>query len=316
MTLRTRIPDAQTNPHFGKKPEERTWQELVQSGIVVIDKPAGPTSHQVSAYVQRILHIQKAGHSGTLDPQVTGLLVTGLGEATKAVHHLLRSGKQYVCVMHIHQPVEEYLLRKTLKEFVGKITQLPPVKSAVKRQERERNIYDLQVLEIDGQDALFKVDCQAGTYIRKLCHDIGQALKVGAHMAALRRTRVAQFTEDRAVTLQNLTDAYVAAQNNKPELLRSMLLPVESVVEDMKKIVVQDSAINALAHGVQLKVPGIVAYEDSIRAGDTVAVMSLKGELVLVGTAKLDGDKLGGTSGLAVKTERVYINPKHYPRMQ
>jgi H/ACA ribonucleoprotein complex subunit 4 len=312
----TRIPDAQTNPKFGKRPEERTWRELVNYGVVVIDKPAGPTSHQVSAYVQKILGIDKAGHSGTLDPQVTGVLVTGVGEATKAVHHLLTSGKQYVCIMHLHKPIEEYQLRKVLADFTGIIKQLPPVKSAVKRQIRERTVYDVKIIEIRGQDILFSMDCQAGTYVRKFCHDVGQALGCGAHMAALRRTRVAHFTESQAVTLQTLTDAFVAAQNGNEKELMTMLRPVEEAVAHLPKIVMLDSAINALSHGVQLKVPGIVAFDDSIRRGKPVALYSIKGEVIATAIAQMDAGQLSGQSGLATKTERVYISPDTYPRMQ
>jgi H/ACA ribonucleoprotein complex subunit 4 len=315
MALIQRV-QAETNPHFGKRPEERTWKELITNGVVVIDKPAGPTSHQVSAYVQQILQIDKAGHSGTLDPNVTGVLVTGLGEATKVVHHLLVSGKEYIGILHLHKPVPEYELRKVMNQFIGKITQLPPVKSAVKRQERERNIYDFKVIELTGQDVLFVANVQAGTYIRKLCHDLGRALGVGGHMAALRRTRVAHFTEAQAVTLQTLKDAYVYAKQGQPEQLLKIILPVESAVSHMKKIIVLDSAINAITHGVQLKVPGIAAYDDEIKAGDTVAVYSLKGELVCVGEARLDANRLSGNSGLAVKTARVYLAPETYPRMQ
>lgn len=316
MPLITRVPDAQPSTKFGKAPSERTWQDLIKNGVVVIDKPAGPTSHQVSAYVQKILGIDKAGHSGTLDPQVTGVLVTGLGEATKAVHHLLTSGKQYVCIMHIHKPVEEYKLRQVMADFTGRIKQLPPVKSAVKRVVRERTIYDVKVIEIQGQDVLFSMDCQAGTYVRKFCHDIGQALGCGAHMAALRRTRVAHFSEKEAVTLQTLTDAYVAAKNGNPAELMTMLKPVEDAVAHLPKIVVMDSAINALTHGVQLKVPGIAAYDDTIKRGQTVALYSLKDEVVATAIAQMDAGQMGGTSGLATKTERVYLAPDVYPRMQ
>lgn len=315
MALVTRI-EAQTNPHFGKQSQERSWRELIQNGIIVVDKPAGPTSHQVSAYVQKILGIKKAGHSGTLDPNVTGVLVIGLGEATKAVHHLLRSGKEYVGVMHLHKPVEEYALRKAISDFTGTITQLPPVKSAVKRVHRERNIYSFELIEADGQDILFRVSCQAGTYIRKLCHDLGEHLGVGGHMATLRRTRVAQFTEASAVTLQTLTDAYVNATEGNPAAMQRMLFFVETAVEHLKRIVILDSAVNALTHGVQLKVPGIAAYDDAIRKGDEIALYTLKGELVATATAMLDGDKLGGTSGLAAKTTRVYLAADAYPRMQ
>ncbi len=316
MTLVTRIPDAQTNPKHGCAPSDRPWQERIHNGVIVLDKPAGPTSHQVSAYAQQILGIDKAGHSGTLDPQVTGVLVTGLGEATKVVHHLLVSGKQYVCVMHIHAPVEEYALRKVLQDFTGKIMQMPPVKSAVKRQLRERTIYQVKIIEILGQDVLFSMDCQAGTYVRKFCHDIGQALGCGAHMAMLRRTRVADFTEAQAVSLQDLTDALVHAKAGEPTALLKMIMPVEAAVAHLPQIVILDSAINALTHGVQLKMPGIVAYDDSIKQGQLVRVMTLKGELVLTGAALRDAAAFTATNGMAVKTERVYLHSELYPRMQ
>ncbi|MEK6922103.1 MAG: RNA-guided pseudouridylation complex pseudouridine synthase subunit Cbf5, partial [Nanoarchaeota archaeon] len=157
--------EAETSPKFGKKPEERTTKEHVTLGIVNIDKPAGPTSHQVSGYVKQILHLSKAGHSGTLDPNVTGVLPIALSEATKVIQALLPAGKEYICIMHLHGDYSEEQIRKTCASFIGKIKQLPPLKSAVKREWRYRKIYYLDVLEIDGRDVLFRVGCQAGTYI-------------------------------------------------------------------------------------------------------------------------------------------------------
>jgi predicted RNA-binding protein (TIGR00451 family) len=148
---------------------KRPIAELLDYGIINIDKPKGPTSHQVADFVQKILKIPKSGHSGTLDPGVTGSLPIAINKATRIVQALLIAGKEYVCVMHIHKEIEEKKIKKVLKDFTGKITQLPPVKSAVVRQERERSIYYIDLLEIEGQDVLFKVGCQAGTYIRKLC---------------------------------------------------------------------------------------------------------------------------------------------------
>jgi H/ACA ribonucleoprotein complex subunit 4 len=199
--------DAKTSEQWGKRPERRTTQELISSCIAVIDKPDGPSSHQVSAYVKQIMGADLAGHSGTLDPGVTGVLPVAIGRATRIVNSLLNAGKEYVCIMHVHQPVDEEKLRSTISSFVGKIKQLPPIKSAVKRQWRYRKVYYIDVLEIKGQDVLFIVGCQAGTYIRKLCHDIGIQLSCGAHMAQLRRTKAASFSETQAVTLQDLIDA-------------------------------------------------------------------------------------------------------------
>jgi len=159
----------ETSPKFGAYPDRRPAEELINYGIVNIDKPKGPTSHQVSAYVQQILKIGKSGHSGTLDPKVTGVLAIALGRATRVSQYLLKAGKEYVAIMHLHKEVKEDKIKKVCKEFVGKIKQLPPIKSAIKRQVRERKIYYLEILEIKEKDVLFRVGCQAGTYIRKLC---------------------------------------------------------------------------------------------------------------------------------------------------
>ncbi|MBR9700767.1 RNA-guided pseudouridylation complex pseudouridine synthase subunit Cbf5 [Candidatus Woesearchaeota archaeon] len=160
---------AKTSNKFGKKPSERSVKELLERGIVVIDKPPGPTSHQVSAYVQKILKIPKSGHSGTLDPGVTGVLPVALNKGTRIVQSLLTAGKEYICLMHLHKEVPREQLDEVLKQFIGKIKQLPPIKSAVKRRWRYRKIYYLELLDVQGQEILFRVGCQAGTYIRKLC---------------------------------------------------------------------------------------------------------------------------------------------------
>lgn len=306
---------AETSPLHGKRPEERTIAELLERGIVVIDKPSGPTSHQVSAYVQRILGKSKSGHSGTLDPGVTGVLPVALGSGTRIVQSLLTAGKEYVCLMHLHQEVPEERLREVLATFVGKIKQLPPIKSAVKRQWRFRKIYYLEVLDIQGSDVLFVVGCQAGTYIRKLCHDIGETLGCGAHMAQLRRTKAAAFGETHAVTLQDLTDAFHYYQSEgKEEALRRMLLPIESGVSHLAKVWIDDSAVEPLCQGVQLKVPGIVRLDNDIQTEDLVAVMTLKDELVLVGKALMPSKGMMGNKGIAIQSEQVFMVAGTYPK--
>src|SRR3989338_2496513 len=139
-------------------------EELINYGIVNIDKPAGPTSHQVSDYVQKILGISKAGHSGTLDPGVTGVLPIALGRATRIVQNLLTAGKEYVAIMYLHKEVSEKEINEAVKKFTGKIKQLPPIKSAVKRRLRTREVYYVEIMEIEDREVLFRIGCQAGTY--------------------------------------------------------------------------------------------------------------------------------------------------------
>jgi H/ACA ribonucleoprotein complex subunit 4 len=308
--------ESETSPKYGKPPASRSTAELIQSGIVIIDKPDGPSSHQVSAYVKQILKLDAAGHSGTLDPAVTGVLPVALGSGTRIVQSLLTAGKEYVCLMHLHKEVPEEKLRQVIQDqFVGKIKQLPPIKSAVKRQWRFRKVYYIDILDIQGQDVLFVVGCQAGTYIRKLCHDIGTALGVGAHMAQLRRSKAAGFTESHIATLQDLIDGlhyYKEERNEKP--LRNILLPIESGVNHIPKIWVHDSAVDALCNGVQLKLPGISKLDSDIQAEDLVAVMTLKEELVLVGQALMPSKTMMGEKGIAVKTQQVFMKTGTYPK--
>ncbi len=306
--------EAETDEKYGCKPEERKTEDIINYGIVNIDKPKGPTSHQVSDYVQKILHINKSGHSGTLDPAVTGVLPIALGRGTRIVQALLTAGKEYVAIMHLHKEVEEEILKDAInKHFIGQIKQLPPVKSSVKRQLRTRTIYYLDILEIDGKDVLFKVGSQAGTYIRKLIHDIGQKLKVGAHMAELRRTKAGPFDESTLFTLHELQDAYYFwKEENNEKFLRKVIQPVENGAKHLPKIWVFDSTVESLCHGTDLKVPGISKLNNNINKEETVAIMTLKEELVALGTAKISSDEMMKEKGLAVQTEKVFMMPGVY----
>jgi tRNA pseudouridine(55) synthase len=159
-----------TDPKVGKSPKDRNVSELLDLGIINLDKPANPTSHEVTAWVKRILGIKKAGHGGTLDPAVTGSLPIALGRATRALQVLLPAGKEYICIMKSHAPVSTQQLRSVLENFQGKIYQTPPLRSNVKRRLRVRKIYKLKLLEhSDSQFSLLHIECEAGTYIRKLC---------------------------------------------------------------------------------------------------------------------------------------------------
>lgn len=310
---------APTNPRWGGDPNKRPMNELLNFGVVIVDKPPGPSSHQVSAYTKEILHIKKAGHSGTLDPKVTGVLPVCLGSGTRLAQSTLIAGKEYITLMHLHRLVEEYEIRKLLAAFIGKIKQLPPIKSAVKRQVRERNIYYLELLDIKGQDVLFKAGTQAGTYIRKLCHDMGVMVKdkdgsVGAHMVELRRSKAGPFTEEQSCTLHDLKDAYHYYEKGDESRLRKLVLPGEQALSHLKKIWVFDQAVHTLCNGVQLKVPGISKLDDDIKKDDPVAVFTLKNEAILVGTARLSSKQMMGESGVAVKTAQVFMPSGIYPK--
>lgn len=309
--------EAVTDPNYGSNPNERPIEDHISRGIINLDKPSGPTSHEVDSWVKKILEVEKTGHGGTLDPKVTGVLPIGIDHATRVIQMLLGADKEYVCLMRLHEVVDSERIRNMLDEFQGKIFQTPPLKSAVKRELRVRNVYYVDILEIDGRDVLFKIGCEGGTYIRKYCHDVGEALGTGAHMAELRRTRSGPFTEDDLITLQDLTDAYyIWKEEGDESYLRDCIRPMERAVELIPKIVVRDSAVDAICHGADLAAGGIVSIQDEIRKGDTVAVMTLKGELVATGESlKESKEILKANKGIMIDVNKVFMDPQTYPKM-
>jgi len=246
---------------------------------------------------------------------VHGVLPIALGRATRIVQVLLKAGKEYVGIMHLHKDIDEKKIKEVIKNnFTGKIKQIPPLKSAVKRVLRTREIYYFDILEKEEKDVLFVVGCEAGTYIRKLIHDLGQKLKIGAHMLELRRTKAGPFNEDTIFSLQDLADAFYFYKNEKNDkFLRKVIQPVENAVKHLPKIWVLDNTVDTLCHGASLNIPGISKLNDDIKKQDTVAIMTLKNELVALGTASLNSEyMLKKDKGLAVKTEKVFMEAGTY----
>ena len=299
---------SEADSDFGKNPNERTIEELIKTAVIVVDKHSGPTSHQVTDWVKNIFSVNKAGHAGTLDPAVTGVLPVALENSAKAMQLLMGLDKEYVGVMRLHKDIEENVLREEILNFIGKIKQRPPVRSAVARKERVREIYFFDILEIEGRNILFKSGVQAGTYIRKLVHDIGKNIG-GANMTELRRTRVGNFTEEKSFPLVKIKDAYEFWKEGDEKLLRRMLIPVDfAIAESVKKIFVKDSAIPNITNGSPIYPNGITRIEKNILAGETVAVYSIKEELIAIGITRMDSEKmLSAKKGIAVRTDRVII---------
>lgn len=312
--------EQESNEEYGKRPTERSIEELVRSSVIIVDKHSGPTSHQVTKWVSEIFGVDKAGHTGTLDPAVTGVLPTALCDATKAMPVLMGLVKEYVGVMRLHNTIDDDLLRKTFADFVGKIKQTPPVKSAVARKLREREIYFFDIIEIteNGRDVLFHIGCEAGTYIRKLCHDVGVVLGVGAHMAELRRTKVGNFTEKQSHSLIEIKDAYEFWKENGNETaLRKFLIPTEYSILHVKRVFIKDSAVHAITHGSPLYAPGISKIQKGIVRGETVVTYTLKDELVALGIAKKTSEEMMKTKrGVVIRTDRVFMKKGVYPKGQ
>lgn len=307
-----------TNDDYGCDPFNRPIEEHITHGVINLDKTSGPTSHEIDAWVKRILHVDKTGHSGTLDPKVTGILPIGVGSATRVIQLLLIAPKEYVCLMRLHQDVDEKKVRAMFEKFTGKIFQTPPVKSAVKRELRARNIYYSTIHEIEGRDVLFRIGCESGTYVRTYCHNIGEALGCGAHMAELRRTKVGPFDEsENLITLQDLTDAYYYyAEEGDESYIRNVIMPMEVATEHLPKVIIRDSAVGAICHGADLAAGGIVSMSDNLQYNDVVAIMTLKGELVASAKALLGLEEImNADSGIMFETDKVFMEPDVYPSM-
>ena len=307
--------NASTSPNFGKSPRERSVDELLNSGFIVLDKPLGPTSHQIDSWVKLIFENDRVGHHGTLDPNATGVLPIGIGDATRALQALLYGGKEYIGIMKLHKDADQKKIIETCKRFVGEITQLPPVRSAVKRVKRKRNIYYIEVIQIKDKDVLFRVGCESGTYIRTLAVDIGKKLKTGAHLLELRRTRVGNLKETDLVKLQDVKDAYIFwKEDGNEKFIRNTVHPMEKALEHLPKIVIRDSAVDALCHGANLAVPGVVQIDTDIKKNDLVAVLTLKGEgVALVNTLMTTEDIIQKDKGVCANLERVLMKKNTYP---
>lgn len=306
-----------TNDAYGVYYDKRSIEQLLNYGFILLDKPNGPTSHETVAWVKKILNVPKAGHSGTLDPQVSGILPIGLGEATKALIVLLLGPKEYHSLGRLHSLPSKEKLQEVLKLLTGKIYQKPPQRSSVSRQTRVRTIYEIEVIEQVERLLLLRILCEAGTYIRKIFYDMGEILGPGATMIELRRTRVGQFTEEsNLVKMHDLLDAYsLWKEKNDDSKLRRILIPIEYALSEIKSVVIRDSAVDALCHGAQLAIPGILEISHGLRRGDLVGIYTQKGEVVALAEAIMSEDEIvENTKGFAFKIKRIIMSPNTYPK--
>jgi H/ACA ribonucleoprotein complex subunit 4 len=311
------VADETSDPRHGFAPDKRPIKAYLNYGLIPLDKTRGPTSHEEVAWVRRLLEVQNAGHSGTLDPGVSGLLPIGLGRATKAIALLLLFPKEYVAVMRIHSSVPREQVDRVVREFTAEIFQKPPQRSAVKRQVRSRTIYEMEVSEQEGNLFLLRCLCESGTYIRKLIYDMGEVLGVGATMVELRRTKVGPLSESQGlVTLHDLNDAVFRMKNGDETRIRTVVRPIESCLDGIKKVVVKDAAIDAVCHGAMLAVPGVVSLSPDISKDDTVVLLSGKGELVALGKAALSTEEVvNSKKGIAFPVNRVIMEQGTYPKL-
>ena len=286
-------------------PGDRSVDDLLAFGVVNLDKPPGPSAHQVAAWVRDATDQDRVAHGGTLDPKVTGCLPILLGDAARAARIFDDAVKEYVTVLELHDraPAD---FDSVVAEFETEIYQKPPRKSAVKRQLRSRRIHELDILEQDDRRALLRVRCGSGTYIRKLCHDLGLALGTGAHMGDLRRTATGTFDDSSLVTLHDLVDA-LADDEAK---LREYVDPAERALIHLPRVTIAPSAARAVADGAPVYAPGVIDADPATEGDATptedalVACYTPNGAAVCLGTLVGDPD---ADTGAVVDLERVLV---------
>ncbi|MFB6200382.1 MAG: RNA-guided pseudouridylation complex pseudouridine synthase subunit Cbf5 [Halorhabdus sp.] len=287
-------------------PAERSPVERLNFGVLNLDKPPGPSAHQVAAWVRDLAAVDQAAHAGTLDPKVTGCLPMLLGEATRMAQVFDDSEKAYVAVLELHDRVNERDLERVAAEFEGEIYQKPPKKSAVVRRLRTRGIRSLDVLEVEDRQALLRIRCESGTYIRKLCHDLGLALGTGAHMGDLRRVATEPFDDRDLVTLHDFVDALAFwREDDDPAPLQEVVQPAEHALRDVPSVTIAESAAREVAEGAPVYAPGVLDADDLDPATEPlVACYTPNGAAVCLGTFVGDPDAATGT---VVDLERVLV---------
>ena len=289
-------------------PADRDPATLLEFGVINLDKPPGPSAHQVAAWVRNMAGVERAAHAGTLDPKVTGCLPTLTGTATRLAQVFDDSRKGYVAVLEAHARLPDDV-EPTLSEFEGPLYQKPPRKSAVARRLRVREIHRLTALEREDRRLLLDVECESGTYIRKLCHDLGLALGTGAHMGDLRRRKTGGFDDATLSTMEDLADGLAFwREHDDAELLREVVAPAERALEGLPSLTVAPSAAREIAVGAPVYAPGVIEADlGDADAGDLLACYTPDGAAVCLGHLVGDPD---ADSGTVVELERVLVRPE------
>ena len=300
---------------------QRPIDILKKYGVINLDKPSNPSSHEVVSWVKKILKVEKTGHSGTLDPKVTGCLITCISNATRLVKAQQSAGKEYVAVFKLHGKVEggKQKIARALSMLTGACFQKPPEISAVKKELRVRTIYDIKLIEFDEERDLgiCWLSCEAGTYVRTLCVHLGFILGVGSHMQELRRVRSGALKEDGSmVTMHDVKDAqWYYEKHGDDSYLRRVVMPLEILLTSYKRIVVKDTSVNAICYGAQLMLPGVLRYESDIEVGKEIVLITTKGEAIAVAISQMTTSIIATCDhGIVCKTKRVIMDRDVYDK--
>ena len=263
---------------------KKNISELISRSVINVNKPSGPTSREIVREIKDVFKLKRCGHAGTLDPRVCGVLVVALENATKVMPVLMGLDKEYEGILYLHKDVDKKTLEKTIsKHFIGEITQTPPVKSRVARRPRKRRVYSFEILKKDGKDVWFRTKVQAGTYIRKLCSDIGEKLGTGAHMKDLWRTKIGHFSLRDSYSLSEIKEAYEQWKSGDESGLRKILIPIEEAIPHVKRVYVKDSSISSIRNGAPVFLSDAIEVQKGIKQNEMVGIFSSENELIALG---------------------------------
>tara|TARA_Y100000589_G_scaffold51758_1_gene43098 strand:+ start:4747 stop:5706 length:960 start_codon:yes stop_codon:yes gene_type:complete len=307
---------ASTDDAIGTYPDQKTIEQRLESGFFLLDKGAGPTSHQVAAWVRDMLGLPRLGHGGTLDPFATGVLPLMSGKAMRLTKQILEHDKTYIAVFQFKNDVEQDALNAVMEQLTGRIYNVPPEISAVRVQVRTRKIHDFSLLDQSSKRIVARIRCEAGTYIRTMARDMGLLLDQPVELKELRREDSGRFTLEDCVQLHEIADAvWLWKECNESEALLRMLHPTEKLLAGLPRIVVKDSAVAALAHGAPLLRPGIVSIPSDLTSGQNVLVTSMKGEAVCFVKVNCDSESITNMEkGEIARPSAVLMNDDVYPR--
>jgi H/ACA ribonucleoprotein complex subunit 4 len=310
--------DADYSPdeHLGSAPDERNLEQLMQSGFILLDKPPGPSSHQLASWARDLLELEKLGHGGTLDPFATGVLTLLLGKSVKLTSAILKHDKSYICVLRSQSPIDKETLESLLRQFEGKIYNVPPEISAVKVQVRTRTIESVKLIDAQERDFIIEVRCESGTYIRTMARDMGLLAGMPIELKELRRNQSGRYHLEQCVSMDVIADAvWLWKEQGDDRALRSIIHPIELLLEHFPKCVIKDSAVAAISNGAPLLRPGIVSVDESIGKGSQVLVTTCRGQAVALVKFKHEANEIADLNeGEVAQPTMVLMDADLYPR--
>ena len=312
---RVKLSEVSKPSNHGIDPENLSIEQRLASGFILLDKPPGPTSHQIASWVRDLLGLDRLGHGGTLDPFATGVLPLMAGKSMKLTKGILKTDKTYIAVVKFANETSNATLSDVISKLTGRIYNVPPEISAVKVQVRTRKIYSFEVIEASGKQAIVKIACEAGTYIRTIARDMGLLLGYKVELKELRRENSGRFDLADCVTLQEIADAvWLWKECDNPAALQKIIHPTEKLLLDKPYIIVKDSAASALCHGAPLLRPGLVEVSDKLSSGLEVAAFTSKNEIVgIVKMTKSFNELLTETTGEIGKPVMILMEQERYP---